>query len=128
MTKEVPPMAHEVKKAYVYKDSDDEFRVFPPVIVLGAGAPGNNPDKFQLINTTDEDLIWHVGPGAFNAGGPTNEGVDKKKPPQGGGNPKPGKGAEYAPVEDGSYSYVVIMLGSGKKAKGNSDPVIIIDV
>jgi len=112
------------KKAYVYVDSDLEYRVYPPVVVLEEHA-GNPPvkDNFELVNLTDDDLIWGIGPGAFNQ-------------PNGGsvGGPLNGKGkagstsGPQAPNSKGAYSYAVVSPKSGKKAKGNSDPVIIIDI
>ncbi len=63
-------MAHEVKKAYVYRDSDGDFRVFPPVVVLGPGKQGADPDRFQLVNTTDEDLCLACRQGRIQCGRP----------------------------------------------------------
>ena len=96
----------------VYKTSDGEFHVFPPVVALKQGV-----DNLNVINSSDEDLAWNAPAGAFNNTDPDGDFVGKGKSK---------KGANKAATK-GAYSYAVFMLGSGKKAKGNSDPMIIVE-
>ena len=109
-------MAKKVR-VHVY-ESDSEFRVFPPVIELDASGP---KDDLDFVNHTAEDMVCYFDAGLLGAGA-ISEAVGKqggksgiKKPhSQGAGNLKIAK-------------YQVFMVQSGKKAKGNSDPVIIIE-
>jgi hypothetical protein len=48
--------------------------------------------------------------------------VVKKK----GGNPHAGKAVGNS-AKEGVYDFQVVMLKTGKKAKGHSDPMVIID-
>ena len=57
-------------RAYVYHDGV-MFRVYPAVVILKEG------DKFELVNTVDEDCTWTVPAGAFE-GGKVSVKVDKK--------------------------------------------------
>jgi hypothetical protein len=43
-------------RAYVYHDGMG-FKVYPPVVILKRG------DKFELVNTVDEDCTWSVPAG-----------------------------------------------------------------
>ena len=99
---------------HVYKDSDGEFRVHPPLVILQTGAGG---DKLEVSNHTEEDLFWSAPVGAFDANHPHGNGVGKRQK----------KLSQNGAAAAGSYPYVVYMLQSGKKAKGNSDPMIIVE-
>jgi hypothetical protein len=100
---------------WVYKDSDDEYRVYPPVVVL------RKNDDLEIGNTTDEDLEWSTSQDALNpASGKVGSGKKEKA----------GKARDQK-KKYSAYSYTVTMtltIGTKKKAKGNSDPVIIIEM
>lgn len=103
-------MANKVR-VFIFKTTDDmgntEYRAYPGVVVL------EHNDVFELVNFADNQADWKVPAGPF--GGAVNETVAK-------GNGK-NKTASGAP---GAYPYEVVV--NGKKAKGNSDPIIIIDL
>jgi len=96
---------------HVYKNSDGEFQVYPPVVVVSLG----NNDTVTLVNHADEDLGWLAPKGLFTTTVSHHDEVGK------GG----GKKAK-AVKKEGAYNHMVLME-SGKKAKGNSDPVIIVE-
>ena len=100
------------KRAYVYKKSGliDDYKVFPPVIVL------EQSDKFEVVNTVaGHDAFLTIPDGPFEGGGVKGEKIGSKSRSSA-KQPKPGAfGIEYEVKVD------------GKKASGNSDPVIIID-
>lgn len=104
-----------IKKVHVV-DLKGKFRVMPAMVEL---APG---DTLRIVNHTGEDLAWVVSdPSLFSCevgdivkrkgAGKLHEGrvVDRKATP-------------------GPHDYQVVMLKSGKKARGNSDPMVIIDI
>ena len=99
-------------RVYVYKDSGfiDSYKVYPPVVVLS----GN--DKFELVNTVDNHDAFLTVPKDPFQGGPIN---GEKVLPKGRSGLKTPKNALAA------VDYEVKV--DGKKASGNSDPVIIID-
>lgn len=108
------------KRVHVYQ-ADGEFRVHPPVIELD-GTPGmGSGDKLEVVNHTTEDVVCYFEGGLLDVnpvsepvkkgGGKSNQ---KKAHTQGAGNIKMG-------------AYHVFMVQSGKKAKGNSDPMMIIE-
>jgi hypothetical protein len=92
---------------------DGKFIVDPPVVRLKLRKSG--ADRLKLSNDTNEDLIWNLeNPEAFGA--PILEIVKSKKASK-----------EKTARTIGEYPYQVLMIRSGKKGKGNSDPVIIIE-
>lgn len=101
------------RKVHVF-DKQGEYFAEPPIIEL-TGA-----DQLRIINHTDEDLIWRFSDTTAFTGGAILEVVPKK-----GGSP------QKSPVNTanffGVFSYQLIGVTSGKKAKGNSDPVIIVE-
>ena len=104
-------------RVHVY-EADGEFRVHPAVVDLDAAAPKDDIDWF---NHTDEDMVCYFGPGLLDANA-TSELVAKKG----------GKSETRKPHSQGQdklkfATYQIFMVQSGKKAKGNSDPVIIIE-
>jgi hypothetical protein len=110
------------KNLHVYVvDVDGELRVIPPTLNAdGSGTPGNR-DKLILHNNTGEDMIFCFGPRALHAANPVflNVGPGAASPAQeviqkGNGN------AEL-------FTYQAVAFRSGKKAKGNSDPILIIE-
>lgn len=102
-------MAQTVKVYIVTRDS--EFLVVPPAVAL------THNDSFQIVNLTDQDFEWSMGPEPFGA--PIDHEPVKK-----GANPaKPVKTNKLLAF----YSYELATKIGGKKARGNSDPIIIID-
>ena len=98
------------KRAYVYKEGL-EYKVSPAVVIL------TKTDKFELVNTTDDDATWTVPVEIFDK--PiTREPLAKNSKS---GEKKP-KSSLNKPVGVG-YE---VKFGIAR-AKGNSDPVIIID-
>ncbi len=98
-------------RAYVFRDPGvfDSYKVYPPVVIVTAG------DTFELVNTVhDKDAEWTV-PDQFENGSKK----EKIKPKDRSKN-KLKRDAVVAAVE---YKVKV----DGHEAKGNSDPVIIID-
>ena len=92
---------------HVFQDSDGEFRVYPPVLIV------KKAKSVKLVNHASEGLSWIVPAGPF--GGILAEAVNSKQ-----------SSGDKTTVNDGATSYMVLMQ-SGKKAKGNSDPIIIIE-
>jgi hypothetical protein len=99
-------------RAYVYKETSgiDSYKVYPAIVVLGKN------DKFELVNVVDDHDAFLTIPKDPFEGGPIKE---EKVSPRGRSSQKTPKNTLIA-VE---YQVKV----SGKKASGNSDPVIIID-
>ena len=97
-------------RAYVYKQDGifDSYRVFPPVVILGKN------DEFELVNVTDKDADLKIPAGPF--GEPISETVKKN-----------GKHSTPKKPKDGLFVVEYEVKVDGKKAEGNSDPVIIID-
>lgn len=111
-------MAANKKKLIVYTASDGELRVQPPVIDLDF-ADTNGPEQLVIRNLAGEDLVMYVGANAFGAnpvGEPILKGARVTKPvvTQGAG-------------VTNTYALQLFGAQSGKKAKGNSDPVIIVE-
>jgi hypothetical protein len=102
------------KKKVMVLEKDGEFFVDPPAVELEFKL--GNPDELKLINRTNEDLVWRVED-ATAFGAAVLEIVQKKKI-------SPAKTVQNV---SGVFEYQVLMIKSGKKAKGNSDPVIIIE-
>ena len=100
------------KRAYVYKETDgiDEYRVYPGIVIL------QKNDDFELVNVSGDVAIWKMPAGPFSDV-PVTESVPNKQ----GKNKTVKANAQAQAVE-----YVVEV--NGKRAKGNSDPVIIIDL
>ena len=98
------------KRAYVYKDGLG-YKVSPAVVIL------TKTDKFQLVNTTGDDATWTVPVDIFDK--PIKKEPLAKNSKSGEKKPKP---SLNEPVGVG-YE---VKFGIAS-AKGNSDPVIIID-
>lgn len=99
-------------KAYVYKVPGlvDDYKVYPPVVVLNKG------DKFQVVNTVDDhDAELSVPSGVFEGGPVNKERIGKKSPSTEQTAKDTIVGVEYKVKVD------------GRDASGNSDPVIIVD-
>jgi hypothetical protein len=104
-------------RAYVYRDPGvfDSYKVYPPIVIVSAG------DTFELVNTVDEKYAkyaeWTIPDQLENEKGYKDK---EQIPPKGRSKNKLKKDAVVAAVE---YKVKV----DGHEAKGNSDPVIIID-
>ena len=102
-----------MEKVYVYKNSYGEYRVHPAVTVLGGG------DKVRVVNATGVTLTVKLPPGASKPSDPVEVDIpaekheDIRSRSQGFGKTR-------------AYSYTVATK-SGKKAHGNSDPILIIE-
>ena len=93
-------------------ESGGDFFVHPPTVSAEV------TDTLRLINTTNEDLLFR-----FSTNGIVGAG-DQTKIVASGTRVNVAI-LNTAPL--GAYVYQIIMIASGKKAKGNSDPVLIID-
>jgi hypothetical protein len=110
-------MAVNVRKVHIY-ESDDEYRVHPPVLELGSNPSGL--DEIIFKNHTKDDLVVVIPKNAVGAGDPTSFILDKS-----GGKKQIPTFAQGGNAN--AFPYQVIAPKSGKKAKGNSDPVLIIE-
>ena len=114
-------MAQASNEVVVY-EADGELRVFPPVIRLNASGGGAGAEKLALTNMTQDDLVFYAGADVIdNAGKPTTEAIPvgdqvTTKPVKSNGNGK-----------KKIFSYQVVSPKTGKKAKGISDPMIIVE-
>jgi hypothetical protein len=103
-----------LKKVHII-ENEGEYRVHPPLVELNA----TNGDELQVKNNTSDDLVFYVGPKVFHATNPVAKAIqagDKVK------------FTAVAQTGDGNaYTYQILAPKTGKKAKGNSDPVIIIE-
>lgn len=115
-------MAGKTLKIHIY-EAGDFFRIHPPVLEVDGGDPGGggavNPDRVRFRNHTNEEVVVYTGPGLLSAGSaaePVAKGGQHTKPvrSQGNGN-------------DTFFTYQVFGVVTGRRGKGNSDPVIIIE-
>jgi len=104
-------MAKKVR-VYVYKETAgiDEYRVYPGIVVL------EKNDDFELVNVSGDTAIYEMPAGPF-ANAPITESVQDKH-------------AKNKTVLGNASAQAVeyVVKVNGKRAKGNSDPVIIIDL
>jgi hypothetical protein len=112
---------NQQKKVHVYVDSEGEFRVWPPVIELDAAKGAGNRDDLEFVNHTGEDIVVTL-PAGVVAPAPDVSNVVKNG----------GKSGRKKAHSNGAgtlrvHNYEVLMAASGKRAKGNSDPSIIIE-
>jgi hypothetical protein len=103
------------RKVHVYESSDNEYRVEPPLIEVR-----QTTDTMKVRNHSNDDLLFYVTGGAFNAASPQV-------------TPLPPKtlttiGSPAPQVAGTLYTYQIINPKNGKKAKGNSDPVLIVEI
>jgi hypothetical protein len=99
-------------RAYVYKDSGfiDSYKIYPPVVIV------TKNDTFELVNTVDNHDAEFTVPSQFDYNGPQPEKI------------KPGKKSSKTLKNNAVVAAVEYEVKvDGHKAKGNSDPVIIID-
>lgn len=99
-------------KTYIV-EKDGEFLVQPAITSADLG------DTWKIFNTTSEDLVYRFADGTSPFTGGSQ--LDDLKV---GG--KLTRTIQTTGVA-GSYTYEIFVRKSGKKAKGNSDPSIIID-
>jgi hypothetical protein len=105
-------------KVTVYEASADEYKVYPPLVTLNF-ADASGPEILVIKNDTNDDLVVYVTAGAFDndpVAVPLAKSakVNLKCVTQGAG-------------ESNLYTYHVLVPKTGKKAKGNSDPVVIVE-
>jgi len=100
------------KRVFIY-ESEGELRVYPPLIVL------NNGDSLTIVNGAEENVDWEVPANVFD-GNPHFEKVSQKSKSL----------AKVLPntATATASTYQVTGRSTKRKGKGNSDPVIIIDV
>lgn len=103
-------------KVHVF-ESDGEYRVHPPTVTLDG--TGGNTDDLDIVNHTGEELLFYFAPGLFD-----NKAHFDAIPKN--GNKKTNKAKSQGSTGKAA-TYKVFGVESGKKAKGNSDPVIIIE-
>ena len=99
-------------RAYVYKNSGliDSYKVYPAVVVLSKN------DKFELVNTvSDHDAFLTIPGDPFEGKEIKDEKVGKRS-----------RSSQKTP-KDMLIAVEYEVKVDGKKASGNSDPVIIID-
>jgi hypothetical protein len=107
------------KKVHIF-EADGEYRVQPPLLELDGSGGG---DTITMKNNTGEDLVVYFPPKACvaaTAGDPVAIPLDK-------GKKITATAASQGAGNSNLYAYQVIAPKSGKKAKGNSDPVLIIE-
>ena len=103
------------KKVHIY-ESGDAYKAHPPFVELD----GATNEQIVIKNNTADDMVFYVGAKAFHATDPVARPLEAGKKitltaqSQGAGN-------------SNAFPYHVIVPKSGKKVKGNSDPVLIIE-
>lgn len=103
-----------MEKVYVYKNSYGDYRVYPGVVVVNAG------ENIRVINATGVAITVRVPAGASKPSDPVAAEIpsgdhdDIRARSQGRGKTK-------------AYSYAVVTKRSKERARGNSDPVLIIE-
>ena len=102
-----------MEKVYVYKDSYGDYRVYPGVIVVR----GN--ESLRVINATGVAVKVRVPAGASKPHDPVEENIPSQKH----GDIKARKHGDH---DSRAYPYKVT-TGSGKRARANSDPIMIIE-
>ena len=103
------------KKRVMVFDRGGELVVEPPVAELTGG------DVMRIVNNTDDDLVWIVSDTTiFTGGAPVLETIAARKL----SSPKT---AVNTPNFAATAAYQLISIKSGRKGKGNSDPVIIVE-
>jgi hypothetical protein len=99
-------------------EREGEFVVEPPIAILSFNGSAANADKLKIFNTTTEDLIFRIESAVPFGAQPQLKVI------------RTGDAFTWT-VDvgsvDGRYTYQIFMTKAGKKAKGNSDPAILID-
>lgn len=101
-----------MEKVFVFK-SGFGYRAEPPTVVVGGG------DNFQVVNATAVDVIVTLPRGAAH---PANE-VEVNIPS---GKKRPVPTRSQGRDTTLAYEYD-IKTARGKRVKGNSDPILIIE-
>jgi len=102
-----------MEKVYVYKDSYGDYRVYPGVIVIR----GN--DNLRVINATGVAVKVKVPAGASKPHDPVEENIPSQKH-------RSIKARKQGDDDSRAYPYKVT-TGTGKRARANSDPIMIIE-
>lgn len=113
-------MANQNLHVYVV-DVDGELRVIPPITKADGSGNAGNRDKLVLHNNTTEDFVFCFGPRSVHAANPTFINVAP------GGTSAPTEVITKGNGNAELFTYQAVAYKSGKKAKGNSDPILIIE-
>lgn len=104
---------------FVYEDGDD-LKVYPAVISAdgGSGSSGGQPNQLVFHNNTNEDLVFCFSAKAMSK---AFIGVDKNQTSSGDAVNSVGAG------KSDLFPFQVVAYKKGKKAKANSDPILIVE-
>ena len=106
-SKKPAAVANKKIRVYVFKEGLGTYRVYPGIVVLAKN------DDMELVNLSGSEATWEVPAGPF--GNAVSEKVGNKQ-------------GKTKRVTDGPLAVEYQVKVSGFNAKGNSDPVIIIDL
>jgi hypothetical protein len=106
------------KVVTVYEASADEYKVYPPIQTLNF-ADANGPEILVVKNKTNDDLVVYADAGPFD--------VQPVAVPLAKGGKVNLKCATQGAGDSNLFTYHVLVPKSGRKAKGNSDPVVIVE-
>lgn len=102
-----------MEKVYLYKDSNGVYRVHPPVVVITGGS------KVRFFNCTGVNLFVTVPRGVADAN--SSQQIQVNSQDRGDITTR-----VHGSGTNRGYNYTVETSG-GIRAKGNSDPVLIIE-
>ena len=105
-------MAAKIRVHVVKAGSD--FFVQPAIVTAEQG------DSLRLVNVTDEDMVFYISDPT-----PLKFATDQTKFVKAGKKDK--IELATAATDNLRFEFQIMMVKSGVKAKGNSDPVLIID-
>lgn len=105
------------QKTHVVKRGEEPC-VLPPMADL---CPRN---KWKIVNHTPVNLLMTLLAPLIDDGGPNPVPLNDKPIPAN----KPLSLKIHKDAKNGAYEYTIKEATSGKKAKGNSDPMVIIDM
>ena len=99
-------------KVYVYKETAgiDEYRVYPGIVIL------QKNEDFEFVNVSGDEATLKIPAGPFSDQ-PSDDKVKNRE-----------KNTKKVPNSAEAQAVEYQVFVKGKKAKGNSDPVIIIDL
>jgi len=113
-------MAAKSNAKVVIVDAGGEYLVQPAAVLLEKTGAGQG-DTLRIFNASQtDDALFFIADGSVftNNAAPQSVVIPKKK-------------SITLQLDNGAaanvYTYQILMIQSGKKAKGNSDPVIIVE-